>query len=146
MDDSEWLPDEAIRSLQMERSVEPSETEEQLARRMLREATPVAAASIIHLAVHGGTERTRLDASKYVLERTMGRIGETFEGDEDPWTKLFKDIMRNSPPDASQLAPTTPPPLSEPVDPSAPTKRANNFDHDDPNFDGEPDAPPEEDA
>jgi hypothetical protein len=88
-----WVPDDALAALNMERQLNPSETEEQLARRLLREALPRSAASIIHMATHSYNERVRLDASKYVVERTMGRIGDNFEGDVNPWEKLFNDIM-----------------------------------------------------
>jgi hypothetical protein len=77
MSEKPWIPDDALTGLVSERSLHPEEDEVALAQRLFRENTPAAAASIIHSAIHSPSERVRLDASKYVLERTMGPVGET---------------------------------------------------------------------
>jgi hypothetical protein len=71
-----WVPDEALAGLRMERQVRSDESDEEVARRIFLENLPVAALAIVHLAQHSGTERVRLDASKYVVERNLGKIGE----------------------------------------------------------------------
>jgi hypothetical protein len=79
--DREWVPDEALAALRMERDLTANgETEEALSRRLLREAAPQAALSLIHMATHGSTERVRMDASKYVLERVLGKVGDDAYG------------------------------------------------------------------
>lgn len=71
-----WVPDDALRALQMERDLSPSETQGELANRIFRENAPAAAASIVHTALHGTNERIRLDAAKYTVERLLGRVGD----------------------------------------------------------------------
>lgn len=70
--DPQWDSDEALESLKMERSIKPEESNEQLTRRLLEEAGPLAAQSIIHLALHANNENTRLNASKYVTDTLIG--------------------------------------------------------------------------
>lgn len=45
-------------------------------RRHLEQAAPAAARSIINLALYSTTEKTRLDAAKYIVDRQLGRIGD----------------------------------------------------------------------
>lgn len=73
---ADWVPEDAIKSLAVEKEVRPDETNEEAARRILRENSGTAVLSVIHLATHASTERTRLDASKYVIDRVLGKIGE----------------------------------------------------------------------
>lgn len=73
----EWVPEDAIEALSMERAASPSESLENLTARLFRENAPAAAMSIVHTALHGANERTRLDASKYVVERLLGKVGES---------------------------------------------------------------------
>jgi hypothetical protein len=75
-DDEKWVPDEALSSLSMEASVNPDETSPERAKRLLTENADVAAAALIHIARHSPNERSRADASKYILERVLGRAGD----------------------------------------------------------------------
>lgn len=92
---NEWDSDEAINALKMERTVNPSETEEELARRIIRENLPAAASAIAHLAIHSPSEKTRLEAARYIVDRNLGKIGDerTF-GDKDPWDELLADCVK----------------------------------------------------
>jgi hypothetical protein len=84
-DDPDWLPQSAIDALNTERSVITGETQEQTARRLLRENAPGATLAIIHIALYGSNERLRLDAGKYVLDRVLGRPGDDVgEGSKSP--------------------------------------------------------------
>jgi len=79
----------------LERAVHPDETPEQTANRIFKENLPAAARSIVTLAVNGGSERIKLDASKYVVERIMGRIGEAPDQPEDgPLADLFNVVLK----------------------------------------------------
>lgn len=94
-DDPNWLPENAASSLAMERAVHPEENEEQTARRLLRESAPNATMAILHLAMHGTNERTRLDASKYILERVLGKVGDdVYDGDLSPITSFIKEVTQ----------------------------------------------------
>jgi hypothetical protein len=88
----EWTPESAAESLAMERTFHPSETPEQMAERIFRENLIGAASAIVHTAIHATNDRTRLDAAKYVVERNLGKIGDTQEGVEDPLMQLIKEM------------------------------------------------------
>lgn len=91
--DDGWPKDEALKGLVMERRMHPDETEEQLSRRLLRENAPEAVSVIIHTAIHGSTDRIRLEASKYVVERVLGRVGDDLsEGEKTPIAAFIDDV------------------------------------------------------
>jgi len=90
----DWDSDEALSNLTMERAVHPTESEEDLARRVFLESLPIAALTIAHAAQHSGNERIRLDAAKYIVERNLGKIG------DDPdaggaLERLMKELANN---------------------------------------------------
>ena len=89
----EWLADDALEALNIERSVRPDETHEQLSRRLLKENVPMATMSVINLALHGTNERLRLDAAKYVMDRVLGKPGEdVFDKDRSPLEELIDEV------------------------------------------------------
>lgn len=95
--DDSWIPDEALNSLVAERTVHPDESEEQLTRRLFRENSSSAALGIIHIAVYGTNERTRLDASKYVVERVLGKVGDdAFDAEKSPLELMLEGVMRQA--------------------------------------------------
>jgi hypothetical protein len=75
-DDEQWVPDEALAALNMEGELEPEETSIERAKRLLTENVDTAAASVIWLARNSNQERIRLESSKYIMERVLGRAGE----------------------------------------------------------------------
>ncbi len=110
MDDRSWIPEEAVRNLSMERSLNPSETEEELTRRLFRESAPQAAMSIIFLAIHGTNERVRLDADKYVVERVLGKVGDdAYQGDKSPLESLLNDVIAQAEEYANTASSALPP-------------------------------------
>jgi hypothetical protein len=85
-----WDSENAIESLKMERSVRPDETNEEMTRRILEEAGPLAAQSIVHLALHSQNDNTRLNAAKYVTGTLLE--GQTEDG-KASWEKLLGDAI-----------------------------------------------------
>jgi hypothetical protein len=81
--DEEWIPEASLAAIAMEQQVHPDESSEAMTRRLFRENSAAATASIVHIALHGSNERLRLDASKYVVERVLGRVGEDKGTDEE---------------------------------------------------------------
>lgn len=75
-DDESWVPDEALANLAMESQLNPDETHAERAKRLLTENVDVAAASMIHISRTSQNERHRMEASKYIMERVLGRAGD----------------------------------------------------------------------
>ncbi|SRR5258706_5717612 len=67
-----WNPHEALQRLTMERALESTSTLQVLAKRLFEENLSIAVMSICHIATYGDSEAMRFNASKYVVERTMG--------------------------------------------------------------------------
>lgn len=69
----------------------PSASEVAAARNIFREGLVPAAESIAHLAAFSKNDRIRLDASKYVVERNLGKMSEKLALG-DVWENLFAEI------------------------------------------------------
>lgn len=91
MDDS-WVPDDALSSLVTERTIHPEENDEATARRLLRENVAAVTLGIIHTAIHDPNSRVRLDASKYVVERVLGRVGDDAYGATSPVADFISEV------------------------------------------------------
>lgn len=94
---SNWDPEAALRSLVTETQVMDGESPEQTMMRLFKENGPIAALSICQISQHSPNERLRLDASKYVMDRVLGRIGDadtTIES--DPLEDLLSKILATS--------------------------------------------------
>lgn len=69
----------------------------------LRNASP-AAQQIVDIALTGQSERLRLDASKYVVDRVLGRIEVKLPARDpdgkEPWAELYDAVIRE--PSASE--------------------------------------------
>lgn len=90
----EWLPDDALEGMIMEKSFHPGESNPKTAKRLMDENAPVIAMSMIHLAIHSRSERTRLDAGRYIMDRILGRVGEELMPTEDsPIDKFISDVI-----------------------------------------------------
>jgi hypothetical protein len=99
----EWNSDQTLENLKMERSVRPEETNEQMTRRLLEEAAPAAAQSIIHLALHSPNDNTRLNAAKYVTDSLLESDS---SGGKAKWEELIGTAVSEVEVYANQGAPS----------------------------------------
>jgi len=84
---------EQIRALVDERFA-LEETPTQQARRLFEEALGAAVLSITHLSQHSASERIRLQASQYVVERNLGPLAAALQGDAaDPFREFLADCV-----------------------------------------------------
>ncbi len=68
---------------------------------LLEEKAIQAVQAIAKLALHSSTDRVRLDASKYILERVLGPLSKMeleFDPDKDPLTQLLLDAGHTAAP------------------------------------------------
>jgi hypothetical protein len=86
-----WSSDEALAALDLERRLHPDETPEELTKRIFRENAAGAASRIVRIAVASENERVALDASKYIADRVLGRVGDTAES-IDPLEAFMKKV------------------------------------------------------
>lgn len=98
----QWSADEAVDFLLSEKAydgidltaTDQSSTND-VVKRLLREAAPVAAMSLVHLAKYSTNERMRYMASTWILERNLGKIGETpTVTEKDPYMQLLEDAIK----------------------------------------------------
>jgi hypothetical protein len=94
-DGKRWDSDEALESLKLERTMNPSETEEDLARRTFKENAPLIANAIVHTALHAGSEGTRLAAQKYAMDRVLGKVGDDLTTEDDPLRTFLADAIQS---------------------------------------------------
>ena len=96
-DDPRYIPDDLADRMREEQTVmgdtlTVTDVEAQnAARKLFYETAAQAAATITQIAQHGTTERVRLDAAKYVVERVLGRLGED-TGSIDPLTAFMTGV------------------------------------------------------
>jgi hypothetical protein len=96
-----WVTDEEIANLNLERATgvyaadnKPESPTDQ-ANRIVRQNAPMAAQTLVKLALNGETEQVRLKASIEILNRATA-AGQGSDG-RDPWAKLYEDTMVDSP-------------------------------------------------
>lgn len=89
-----WDPTTELSSLMLAQDADPilRTDQAQHARDIFKEAAPMAARAICHLATFSRNERVRLDAAKYVVERNLGRVADdpTITGGDDMLMKFMK--------------------------------------------------------
>ena len=91
-EDSVWDSDDAFESLKMERSVQGDEKPDEMAMRILKEAAPMAAASIVHIALHSGNDNTRLAAGRYIVDIAREVDATGVEG----WEAMVADVVSSA--------------------------------------------------
>jgi hypothetical protein len=92
-----WVTDEELAGLKLERATglksvnSGPESHVEQANRMLREAAPMAAASLVKLAQSGESETVRLRASIEILNRVQAQ-GAAADGRE-PWAEVYESVV-----------------------------------------------------
>jgi hypothetical protein len=92
-----WVTDDELQALNLERVTgfsskdgQPESPTDQ-ANRIMRTNAPMAAQTLVKLALNGETEQVRLKASIEILNRANA-AGQGSDG-RDPWAKLYEDTM-----------------------------------------------------
>lgn len=91
--ETHWDPEQALRDLAEEVPILDHGDQRSAARRIFVENAAIAAQSIVNIAIYSPSDRTRLEASRYVIERNLGRLGETTEDIDDPLTSLMASVV-----------------------------------------------------
>src|SRR6266403_3961174 len=92
--DPSWDPIRALRNLTMERALSSTDTPQMMAKRLFEENLPVAVMAIAHLATYSETEIIRLNAAKFVVERTMGPAERAMTQDgKHAWDDIYDDVV-----------------------------------------------------
>jgi len=91
-----WVTEAELQALGLERatgikSKDGPESHVEQANRMLREAAPMAAASLVKLAQSGESETVRLRASIEILNRVQAQ-GASADGRE-PWAEVYDSVL-----------------------------------------------------
>lgn len=97
-DQGRWDPNQRLQDLKQEQAVlHDGENEKVAAQRIFRENLLMAVSSICHLASYSTNDRIRFDASKYVVERSLGQLRDVpgaFEDSDDPLERLLAESVR----------------------------------------------------
>jgi hypothetical protein len=91
----EALTPEWQEAFQVVHGFDPSTNPEDAAKELLRENLVPAVQEVVNLAAYAKNERIRFEASKYVLERNLGKLADKLPIG-DMWDTLFAEIVSNS--------------------------------------------------
>ena len=91
--ESPWDSDDAVDSLRMERTIY-NESNEQLTKRLLEEAGPMAAKAILHIAMHDSNGNTRLRAATYIVDRAYG--DDSSKSGKALWEQMVGDVVSDA--------------------------------------------------
>jgi hypothetical protein len=96
----DWMPEEELNMLASappaSTSISAQRQTEITAMQVFRDNAILAAEAICAIAVSSENERNRLAASKFVIERVLGRTpdAQLDKGPENPWEALFANVAR----------------------------------------------------
>jgi hypothetical protein len=86
-----WVTEDDVKALAVERDVF-GEDELLQAERVLKENLPGAVHSVAKLARTAASETVRLNASKYLIDRNLGKITEIQPDEDDALKRLYEDV------------------------------------------------------
>jgi len=92
---TEWISDDALAAINMERIVRPALTHEELAREILMMSAPMAAKSVAWLSAHATAEQIRLKASQYIIDGVVGGGFAVSGGADDMLMALVSQLANN---------------------------------------------------
>lgn len=96
-DPADWNPIEALKGLTMERALNSTDSPQVLARRLFEENLPLSVMSICHIAAYGESEAMRFNASRYVVERTMGPAERASAPDgRHAWDDIYEKVVNEA--------------------------------------------------
>ena len=91
-----FVTDDDLQALMVEAETFNINDPRELADKMLQENLVMAIQSIANIARHGTNERTRLDASKYITERVLGKVTDGAKiGDTPRWESLIASAVED---------------------------------------------------
>lgn len=91
-----WLPQAALDRMHAELIHDADVTRGQLAERIIQDAAPLAAYSVVDLAVNAEDDAVRLNAARYVLDRELGKPKTTTNLNvqaDNPILKIIDGVM-----------------------------------------------------
>lgn len=92
-----FVNQDAMRAaLTMERNLHPEESQEQLSQRLFKENAPNVAMQIVHIALNGTSERLKLDAGKYVIDRVLGPLGRETHRADSPLDAMVRQMQQDA--------------------------------------------------
>lgn len=92
-----WIPEKAVKDLEMEKVLHGNESHVEMAKRLLKENLPMAVMSVNHLALYSPREEIRLAASKYVIEHAMGTPGkQDLPTGQHAWERVHDAVLVQS--------------------------------------------------
>lgn len=92
---TEWNPDHVLQAAAQEREVRGMDYK-QLAHARMEENLDFAVARIVHLIKYSASEKMAFDASKYLLERVLGKTPEPEQNrDQDDLEDLVRQLADN---------------------------------------------------
>jgi len=94
MSPSEWDASAALKSLVAKTMDEHNGDPKKTAELIFNDNVALAAQSLVHSAIHSDNEKIRLDASRYIIERVLGRLGDNKDTTVDPLQELMNEAMK----------------------------------------------------
>jgi hypothetical protein len=91
------VSEEELEALRTEATIMGDPDEVATAERLFRQNLPHAALAIVKISQNGQSERARLDASRYIVERVMGRLQDLNFAARDELMDLVKSLTDGGP-------------------------------------------------
>lgn len=88
--------DERLLALEQEAEI-LEETPESMAVKVFRRGLVPAALQIVEIAQKATSDRVRLAAAQYVVERNLGKVGDMPNPETSPLDKFLQDILNSAP-------------------------------------------------
>lgn len=89
-DELTYVSEDDIKLLQAEQDTLGGDSVD-MGRRHFEENLPLAVQSIVKIARHSENDKLRFDASKYIVERVLGKVQDNSSTDKAAWEKLLDD-------------------------------------------------------
>lgn len=89
-----WDPAKALLEMKQEQDDTPDSNALLRTEERFRERAPLAADAILHIMQHSTSERLRLDAAKYIVERALGKVSDGgLGGGSNPLEALLAGVL-----------------------------------------------------